>query len=38
MALSQKNWLGLPLNLLWGYLAIAIFMTGDGFEMAFLYE
>ena len=36
MALSQKNWLGLPLNLLWGYLAIAIFMTGDGFELAFL--
>jgi polyol permease family len=30
------KWLGLPLNLIWGYIAIAIFMTGDGFEMAFL--
>ncbi|MDQ9130385.1 MFS transporter [Serratia fonticola] len=30
------KWLGLPLNLIWGYMAIAIFMTGDGFEMAFL--
>lgn len=24
------------LNLLWGYIAIAVFMTGDGFELAFL--
>ena len=23
--------LGLPLNLVWGYIAIALFMTGDGF-------
>ncbi|MDK6932746.1 MFS transporter, partial [Klebsiella aerogenes] len=27
---------GLPLNLIWGYVAIAVFMTGDGFELAFL--
>lgn len=33
---SSKQWLGLPLNLIWGYIAIAIFMTGDGFELAFL--
>ncbi|MFC0225105.1 MFS transporter [Serratia aquatilis] len=32
----NKQWLGLPLSLIWGYVAIAIFMTGDGFEMAFL--
>ncbi len=32
----SKQWLGLPLNLIWGYIAIAIFMTGDGFELAFL--
>lgn len=31
-----KQWLGLPLNLVWGYIAIALFMTGDGFELAFL--
>ncbi|HGP2816703.1 TPA: MFS transporter [Salmonella enterica] len=28
--------LGMPLCLLWGYIAIAIFMTGDGIELAFL--
>ncbi|OCH13722.1 cytochrome C biogenesis protein CcdA [Aliivibrio sp. 1S165] len=33
---TNKQWLGLPLNLLWGYIAIAVFMTGDGFELAFL--
>ncbi len=33
---ETKQWLGMPLNLVWGYLAIALFMTGDGFELAFL--
>ncbi|ECE5745747.1 cytochrome C biogenesis protein CcdA [Salmonella enterica subsp. salamae] len=33
---QYKQWMGLPLNLIWGYIAIAIFMTGDGFELAFL--
>ncbi|WP_246759526.1 MFS transporter [Erwinia sp. BNK-24-b] len=33
---SATNWFGLPLPLLWGYIAIAVFMSGDGFEMAFL--
>ncbi|MDO4641243.1 MAG: MFS transporter [Neisseria sp.] len=33
---ETKQWLGMPLNLLWGYIAIALFMTGDGFELAFL--
>ncbi|WP_312950547.1 RbtT/DalT/CsbX family MFS transporter [Superficieibacter sp.] len=36
MTNTNKQWLGLPLNLLWGYIAIAVFMTGDGFELAFL--
>lgn len=36
MPLNSNQWLGLPLNLIWGYIAIAIFMTGDGFELAFL--
>lgn len=27
---------GMPIALLWGYIAIAIFMTGDGIEIAFL--
>ncbi|EOU1370065.1 hypothetical protein MBD24_005194, partial [Klebsiella pneumoniae] len=31
MSINNKQWLGLPLNLLWGYIAIAVFMTGDGF-------
>lgn len=30
-----KTFLGLPLPLFAGYLAIALFMTGDGFELAF---
>lgn len=33
---ANKQWFGLPLSLLWGYIAIAVFMTGDGFELAFL--
>lgn len=36
MTENSKQWLGLPLNLFWGYVAIAVFMTGDGFELAFL--
>lgn len=36
MSLTNKQWLGLPLSLVWGYIAIAVFMTGDGFELAFL--
>lgn len=36
MSKNNKQWMGLPLNLIWGYVAIAIFMTGDGFELAFL--
>ncbi|MGF1683723.1 MFS transporter [Photobacterium minamisatsumaniensis] len=36
MGNTSKQWLGLPLNLVWGYVAIAIFMAGDGFELAFL--
>ncbi len=35
-AMEQKQyWLGLPKHLFWGFYAIAIFMSGDGFEMAF---
>ena len=33
---SKHYWFGLPKHLLWGFIAIAIFMSGDGFEMAFL--
>ena len=33
-----KTFLGLPLPLFAGYLAIALFMTGDGFELAFLSQ
>ncbi|AJW28947.1 cytochrome C biogenesis protein CcdA [Chania multitudinisentens RB-25] len=33
---QHKHWFGLPMNLFWGYIAIAVFMSGDGFEMAFL--
>lgn len=36
MPQTHKHWFGLPKNLFWGYIAIAIFMSGDGFEMAFL--
>ena len=32
---SSKQFLGLPLTLIWGYIAVAIFMTGDGIEQAF---
>ena len=31
-----QTFLGLPRPLLAGYIAIALFMTGDGFELAFL--
>jgi hypothetical protein len=27
---------GMPISLLWGYIAMAIFMTGDGIELAHL--
>lgn len=27
---------GLPISLIWGFVAIAVFMTGDGIELAFL--
>lgn len=33
-----KTYLGLPVPLLAGYIAIALFMTGDGFELAFLSQ
>ncbi len=33
---SMKYSYGFPLNFFWGYVAVAIFMAGDGFEMAFL--
>lgn len=33
---NQRQFLGLPMILLWGYVAVAIFMTGDGIEQAFL--
>lgn len=33
-----KTYLGLPATLLAGYIAIALFMTGDGFELAFLSQ
>ncbi len=36
MSVNIKQWYGLPLNLIWGYVSIAVFMTGDGFELAFL--
>ncbi|MFC7395511.1 MFS transporter [Scopulibacillus cellulosilyticus] len=32
----EKQLLGMPIVLIWGYIAIAIFMTGDGIEQAFL--
>lgn len=37
-AMMVKTCVGLPLPLLSGYLAIALFMTGDGFELAFLSQ
>ncbi|PTF03672.1 MFS transporter [Staphylococcus devriesei] len=33
---QDRQFLGLPMVLIWGYVAVAIFMTGDGFEQAFL--
>ncbi|MGW9986062.1 putative MFS family arabinose efflux permease [Staphylococcus cohnii] len=33
---NAKQFLGLPITLIWGYIAVAIFMTGDGIEQAFL--
>jgi len=36
MQKHHTHWFGLPMNLFWGYIAIALFMSGDGFEMAFL--
>ena len=33
---QNRQFLGLPMVLIWGYIAVAIFMTGDGFEQAFL--
>ncbi|MBI5973583.1 MFS transporter [Staphylococcus caledonicus] len=33
---QDRQFLGLPMVLIWGYIAVAIFMTGDGFEQAFL--
>lgn len=36
MQQTHSHWFGLPMNLFWGYIAIALFMSGDGFEMAFL--
>lgn len=32
----ERQFLGLPMVLIWGYIAVAIFMTGDGMEQAFL--
>ncbi|CAK7192866.1 Alpha-ketoglutarate permease [Commensalibacter sp. Nvir] len=33
---EPKQIFGLPVPLIWGYIAIAMFMAGDGFEAAFL--
>ncbi|KKI89275.1 MFS transporter [Bacillus sp. SA1-12] len=33
---QSKQIFGLPIALIWGYVAIAFFMTGDGIEQAFL--
>lgn len=33
---ETKYWYGMPVHLIWGYIAVAVFMSGDGFEMAFL--
>src|SRR5690606_27756008 len=35
---AQRDFLGLSPALLWGYVAIALFMTGDGLEQAFLSD
>lgn len=34
----SKQVFGMPVNLVWGFIAIAIFMAGDGVEQAFLSE
>ncbi|WP_224752615.1 MFS transporter [Metabacillus arenae] len=34
--IGQKTILGMPKSLFWGFVAILIFMTGDGVEQAFL--
>lgn len=33
---APRNFFGLSANLVWGYVAVALFMTGDGLEQAFL--
>lgn len=33
---ERRTRLGMPVELFWGYIAIAIFMVGDGMEQAFL--
>ena len=35
---SQRSFFGLAPALIWGYVAIAFFMTGDGLEQAFLSD
>lgn len=35
---ASRSFLGLSPTLLWGYVAIAFFMTGDGLEQAFLSD
>ncbi|MGW9112994.1 MFS transporter [Microbacterium sp. NPDC055683] len=35
---AEKGFLGLSPALIWGYVAIALFMTGDGLEQAFLSD
>jgi len=37
-ATGSRSFLGLSSALLWGYVAIAFFMTGDGLEQAFLSD
>ncbi|WP_163527848.1 MFS transporter [Halobacillus ihumii] len=34
--LGEKTVLGMPKSLIWGFVSIVIFMTGDGIEQAFL--
>lgn len=34
--MNNKTIIGMPIKLILGYLAIAFFMTGDGFDLAFL--
>ncbi len=35
-SISSRVVLGMPVALLWGYVAVGFFMTGDGIEVAFL--